>query len=105
MLQIKKREDMQESKREYKERIEAKLEELEPKIWQVKQKAAEMQNQHKDEYQRVFRVLNTKFEVVVSYLSELESAGGETWKNFKAKVDGALSDLNNSVGNILSRSN
>jgi hypothetical protein len=92
-----------ETREEYRERIEAKLEELKPKVWLVKQKAEEMVDESREEYIQVFTVLYSKLERVGQSLEELEEANDETWQNFKARVDGALSDLNNSVGNVLSR--
>jgi broad specificity phosphatase PhoE len=69
----------------------------------VKQKAEEMENETKAEYDELFQVLHAKLEQVGESLSELEEASDETWQDFTARVDGALSDLNNSVGNVLSR--
>ena len=92
-----------ETREEYQKRTEAKLEELEPKIWMVKQKADEMRGETRAEYNELFQVLHSKLEQVGENLKELDEASEETWQHFKAKVDGALSDLNNSVGNVLSR--
>ena len=92
-----------ETREEYQERTEAKLEELRPKIWMVKQKAEKMENETKAEYYELFQVLHAKLEQVGESLSELEEASEETWQDFRARVDGALSDLNSSVGNVLSR--
>ena len=91
------------SREEYRKRTEAKLQELEPKIWAVKQKADEMRTEAKAEYNELFQVLHAKLERVGANLQELEDASEETWQDFKARVDGALSDLNNSVGNVLAR--
>lgn len=92
-----------ETREEYRRRTGAKLEELEPKIWMVKQRADEMRNEAKAEYLESFQVLYSKLEQVGKSLKELEDASEDTWQDFKARVDGALSDLNNSVGNVLSR--
>lgn len=92
-----------ETREEYQARIALKLEELEPKIWMVKQKADEMRTETKAEYNELFRVLHSKLELVRDNLNELEEAGEDSWQVFRARVDGALADLNNSVGNILSR--
>jgi broad specificity phosphatase PhoE len=92
-----------ETREEYQIRIALKLEELEPKIWMVKQKADEMRNETKAEYNELFRVLHSKLEQVGDNLKELEEASEETWQDFRGRVDGALADLNNSVGNVLSR--
>jgi archaellum component FlaC len=92
-----------ETREEYEKRTEAKLDELEPKIWMVKQKADEMSDEPQSEYNRLFQVLHSKLEQVAENLQELEEANEETWQDLRAKVDGALSDLNNSVGNVLAR--
>ena len=92
-----------ETREEYQERTEVKLEELRPKIWMVKQKAEKMENETKAEYYELFQVLHSKLEQVGESLSELEEASEETWQDFRARVDGALSDLNSSVGNVLLR--
>jgi hypothetical protein len=92
-----------ETREEYQERTEAKLEELRPKVWLVKQKAEEMSNDTRAEYEELFQVLHSKLEQVGESLDELEEASEETWQDFRARVDGALSDLNNSVGNVLAR--
>jgi hypothetical protein len=92
-----------ETREEYRRRTGAKLEELEPKIWMVKQRADEMRNEAKAEYLESFQVLYSKLEQVGKSLKELEDASEDTWQGSKARVDGALSDLNNSVGNALSR--
>jgi hypothetical protein len=84
-------------------RIEFKLRELEPKIWSLKQKAEEMRDEAKAEHYELFRVLQAKLEQVQESLNELEEASEETWQDLTARIDGALSDLNNSVGNVLSR--
>ena len=92
-----------ETREEYTIRTRLKLEELEPKIWLVKQKADEMRNETRAEYNELFRVLHSKLEQVGDNLKELEKASEETWQDFRGRVDGALADLNNSVGNVLSR--
>lgn len=92
-----------ETREEYRERTAIKLEELKLKVWLVKQRADQMKNAAKVEYQELFQVLHSKLEQVQEHLQELDEASGETWPDLRAKVDGALSDLNNSVGNVLSR--
>lgn len=92
-----------EAREEYLEQTTAKLEELRPKVWMVKQKAEEMENETRAEYNELFQVLHAKLKGVGENLRELEGASEETWQDLKARVDGALSDLNNSVGNVLSR--
>lgn len=92
-----------ETREEYQERTELKLEELEPKIWRVKQKGDAAKDETQIEYDEIFQVLNAKLERVRDMLEELEEASEARWPDLRAKVDGALSDLNNSVGNILSR--
>ena len=92
-----------ETREEYRARAEAKLEEFGPNVWMVKQKAEEMKNETKAEYNELFQVLHAKLEEVGKHLRDLEEASEETWQDFQARVDGALSDLNNSVGNVLSR--
>lgn len=47
--------------------------------------------------------MHLKLENVEEYYKELKEASEDTWQNYRAKVDGAMSDLNNSIGNILSR--
>jgi predicted nuclease with TOPRIM domain len=69
----------------------------------VAPKADEMKYEAKAEYNELFRVLQAKLELVREKLKELEEENEETWQHLKARVDGALSDLNNSVGNVLSR--
>jgi uncharacterized protein YicC (UPF0701 family) len=90
-----------ETREEYRERTEAKLDELRPKIWAVRKKADQLTKEAKAEYNELFRVLHFKLQQVEENLEELEGAGEETGQDFKARVDGALSDLNNSVGNVL----
>jgi ElaB/YqjD/DUF883 family membrane-anchored ribosome-binding protein len=92
-----------ETREEFQEQAEGKLEELKPKVWMVKQKADDMKNETRIEYNELFQILNAKLEQVGECLKELEEASDETWQNLRAKVDGALSDLNNSVGNVISR--
>ena len=92
-----------ETRQEYQKRIEVKLTELEPKIWIVKQRAEEVTGEARIEYTELFRVLYAKLEQIRAKLEELAEASEDTWQDLQAKVDGALSDLNNSVGNILSR--
>jgi hypothetical protein len=91
------------TRKEYRERTATKLQELELKVWLVKQKADQMKNEARIEYEELFQVLYSKLEHVQEHLQELDEASDETWQDFRAKVDGALSDLNNSVGNVLSR--
>jgi hypothetical protein len=91
-----------ETKEEYQEQTAIKLEELKRKVWLVKQKADQM-DEAKAEHEALFQVLYSKVEHVQEHLQELDEASDETWQIFRARVDGALSDLNNSVGNVLSR--
>jgi archaellum component FlaC len=91
------------TREEYQAQAAAKLEELRINVWMVKQKADEMTDETKAEYHLLFQALNEKSEEVGERLRELEEASDETWRDVKAKVDGAMSDLNNSVGNALSR--
>ena len=79
------------------------MEELRLKVWMVKQKSDEMRNEAKAEYEELFQVLHAKSEEAAEYLKELQEANEETWQVVRARLDGALSDLNNSVGNVLSR--
>jgi hypothetical protein len=92
-----------ESRDEYQEQAAAKLEELRLKVWMVKQRADEMRDEAKAEYNELFQVLLAKSEEAEAYLEELEEANEERWRALRARLDGVLSDLNNSVGNILSR--
>lgn len=92
-----------ETREEFRQRTAIKLEELKLKVWLVKQRADQMKNAAKAEYQELFQVLYSKVEQVQEHLQELDEASDETWPDLRAKVDGALSDLNNSVGNVLSR--
>lgn len=92
-----------ETKQEYREKTKSKLAELNRKIWIVKEKADQMDEESQVEYNDLFQTLHSKFELVQHNLQELEGASENAWQDFKAKIDGALSDLNNSVGNVLSR--
>jgi len=92
-----------ETREEYQDRIELKLTELEHKIWIVKQRAEEVTGETRLEYAELFRVLYAKLEQIREKLEELAEEGEDTWQHLQARVDGALSDLNNSVGNVLSR--
>jgi hypothetical protein len=92
-----------ETREEYQNRTELKLNELESKIWMVQGKADQMTHEAKAEHIELFQVLYLKLELVSEGLQELEEASEETWEDLRARVDGALSDLNNSVGNVLSR--
>ena len=92
-----------EAREEYLEQATAKLEELRPKVWMVKHRAEEMENETRVEYDELLQVLHAKLEKVGENLRKLEDASDETWQHFRARVDGALSDLDNSVGNVLSR--
>ena len=69
----------------------------------MKQRADEVSGETTAEYSELFRVLHAKLEQIRVKLEELAEASEDTWQDLQAKVDGALSDLNNSVGNILSR--
>jgi uncharacterized protein YicC (UPF0701 family) len=92
-----------ETKEEYRASREATLEELRPQVWMVKQKVEEMENETRAEYNELFQALHAKLEGVEENLREIEGASEETWQHLKARADGALSDLINSVGNVLSR--
>ena len=92
-----------ETREEYQERAEAKLEELRRKIWMLGQKAEQMRNESEAEYEAPFQALHSRLEQVGASIDELEEANDEIWQELKGRVDGALSDLNNSVGNVLSR--
>lgn len=91
------------TREDYQQQIETKLEELSSKVWMVKQKADETRDETKVEYTEFFKKLHLKLENVEEYYKELKEASEDTWQNYRAKVDGAMSDLNNSIGNILSR--
>jgi hypothetical protein len=92
-----------ETKKEYREKVKVKLAELEPKVWMVKHRAEEIEGETRVEYNELFRVLHTKLEHIQQSMEELEAAGDEAWQDLRVRVDGALSDLNNSVGNVLAR--
>jgi hypothetical protein len=91
------------TREEYRIRAAAKLEELRLKVWMVKQKADEMRDEAQAEHYELFQMLHEKSEEAEKHLVELEKANEERERVLQARLDGALSDLNNSVGNILSR--
>jgi predicted nucleotide-binding protein (sugar kinase/HSP70/actin superfamily) len=91
------------SKGEYSKLVRAKIEELEPHIWMVKDRADGTAAEVKEEYYQQFTALSSKLELVKEHLQELEEAGEEDWEGVRAKLDGALSDLNKSIGNVLAR--
>ena len=92
-----------ETREEYRQRAEAKIEELRPKVWIVKQRAEEMTGETRAEYDAVFEALHAKLKKTEESLQELDEVDDETWQDVKARLDGCLSDLNNSLGNVLSR--
>jgi type I restriction-modification system DNA methylase subunit len=92
-----------ENREEYRKRTESKIDDLERKVWAVKQRADEATGAAKIEYEELFDVLHAKLEQVREEVEGLDTATEETWQDVAAKIDGTLSDLNSSVGNVLSR--
>jgi multidrug resistance efflux pump len=96
------REGLMETREEYYRRTRSRLEELRAQVRIVETRADEAAAEVRDEYQEQREALLVKYETVERKLQELKDASDETWEDVRAKVDGALSDLNNSVGNVLS---
>jgi hypothetical protein len=92
-----------ETRSAYCEQIRDKLAELEPKVGRVKTRADEADPERCEEFNELFEILRNKMERVEGLLKELEGASEDEWRALKSQLDGALADLNNSLGNVMSR--
>jgi predicted nucleotide-binding protein (sugar kinase/HSP70/actin superfamily) len=91
------------AKSEYSRMVRSQIEELQPQVWMVKDRADGTDAEFREELYRQFTALNAKLELVREHLQEVEDASEEDWGDSRAKLDGALSDLNRSIGNVLAR--
>jgi chromosome segregation ATPase len=91
-----------EAKEEFSKTVRAELDELRGEIGRVQNRVEEADGDARDRLQNQIGMLLTKFERVEQRIEELEDAEGESWKDVKGKVEGALSDLNRSIRNVLS---
>ena len=89
------------AKEEFSKAVRAELDELRGEIGRVQNRAEEAEGEARDRLQSQVGMLLTKFERVEQRMEELEGAEGESWRDVKGKVEGALSDLNRSVRNVL----
>jgi DNA repair exonuclease SbcCD ATPase subunit len=90
-----------EGKEEFSTKVRAELDELRGEIGRVQNRAEEADGEVRDRLQNQIGMLLTKFERVKQRIEELEGAEGESWKDVRGKVEGALSDLNRSIRNVL----
>jgi uncharacterized protein YukE len=90
-------------KEEYCANLRAKLEELEEQIAIVKSKAESAKGETKEEYNNEYELLRSKHEELEQSLHELEKVDDESWRNHQPRLEGALSELQHSVTNILFR--
>jgi archaellum component FlaC len=91
-----------ETKEEFSEKIHAELDELRAEIGRVQNRAEEAEGETQDRLHDQISMLLTKYERVEQAVEELEDSEGEAWQDRKARVEGALSDLNQSCRNVLS---
>jgi predicted nuclease with TOPRIM domain len=89
------------SKEDFSTTVRAELDELRGEIGRVQNRAEEADGEARERLQNQIGMLLTKFERVRQRIEELEDAEGNSWKDVKGKVDGALSDLNRSIRNVL----
>ncbi len=90
-------------KEEYCEATRSKLDELEAQIGIVKDKAEKAKAETREEYHEQFQLLRSKHQEVLDRLQELEETEDESWRDHQPAVDGALSELQHSLANILFR--
>jgi broad specificity phosphatase PhoE len=91
-----------ETREEFSQKIHAELDELRAEIGRAQNRAEQAEGETQDRLQDQISMLLTKYERVGQAVQELEDAEGESWQDVKARVEGALSDLNKSCRNVLS---
>jgi chromosome segregation ATPase len=90
-------------KEEYLQRVEAKLADLEGQIGIVKTKAEKGRAETREEYHEQFEKLRSRHQKVGERLKELAKANEETWRDHQPAIEGALSELQHALRNILFR--
>jgi TolA-binding protein len=88
-------------KQEYQEKAEAKLDEIDITIAQLKGRAEKASDEAKTKLDAQVEELQKKQEAAREKLQELESAGAEKWEDLKSDMDAAIDDLANFIDELL----
>ena len=78
------------------------MDELRAEIGRAQNRAQEAEGETQERLHDQISMLLAKHERVEQAVEELEDAEGEAWQDVKARVEGALSDLEKSCRNVLS---
>ena len=82
-----------ENKEVYREKMEAKLKEWDAELTELKAKLSQAKADAKIEYQKKIEDFKDKKEALEKKMDEFRSAGDDTWKEIKSRVEKAASDL------------
>lgn len=84
-------------KRDYEKKLERQLNEWKDEIRRLNLKADKAQSNMKNEYMREIKTLKNKQQTFEQKLSQLQSAGEDSWKNLRQGLDRAWSDLGQAI--------
>ncbi len=88
---------------EYQNTVESKLAEIDDRIDELKTNAERLSSNTKSEIIREIEGLNWKKEYALKKLTELKSAGADTWSDIKSEMDSTVDDLEKSYEETVSR--
>jgi len=88
-------------KQEYQKKMEAKLDEFDITIAQLKARAETATDEAKVKLDEQVQELQRKQEDARKKLDELKSAGADAWENLKSEMDAAIEDLANFIDELL----
>ena len=90
-------------KETYQHQAEGTLKGLEQKMDEMKEKAADLKMDAKEEFDRDMTVLKEKKEAAERKLEKLKSATGEAWDKAKDETQRALRELSDQYDKMMSR--
>lgn len=83
----------QQAKDEFQQRLEARLQELDAEIAQLREKGRDLKDQAKADWERKMTDLETKREAARAKLAELDQSSAEAWKDVQQGVQSAWDEL------------
>jgi ABC-type glycerol-3-phosphate transport system substrate-binding protein len=90
-------------KEKYQKQIEAKFEEYDQKIDELKVRAEGLQGEAKEELRQKIEELRKRRDATYNTLDELKSASGRAWDDMKSGMDTAMDELDEAYERALSR--
>ncbi|UCD56671.1 MAG: hypothetical protein JSV16_12690 [Candidatus Hydrogenedentota bacterium] len=88
-------------KQEYQNKIEAKLDEVDAQIDELKARAEQAKDETKAKLYKQIEELQKKQEAAREKLEELKTASEQAWEKLKSEMDAAVEDLENFIKDLI----